>query len=272
MDNKELKNNEENKKKKKVIPIIIILAVLAATGIVLAVTLPKKTDPVVEGSGTAVASGKVTAPEVPTKDAKKETESKKDAASGKEAKTDDKTDNKQGSNTTGKTTVNNTSNENTQQGQTNNKPSGNNTTGGNTTGTGTQGGNTSGGNTTGGGNTPASHTHSWQAVYKTVTHPAVTQEVWVEDSAAWDEPQYAIHTVCYTCWFDFTAAGYSENDVSAHAREHALAGEDTARGGYEVQVGSIHHNATGHYETQTVSQAWTEQVFDHYECSCGAIK
>ncbi len=262
-----MNNNETNekKKKRKLLIWIFVGVVIAAVIVVIILALTKKEEPI--GSGNMFKSGTVTAPEVPTKDAKIEIESKKDSTSGKEAKTDDKNDSKQGSNTTG----NNTSNANNQQGQTDNKPSGNNTTGGNTTGTGTQGGNTSGGNTTGGGNTPASHTHSWQAVYKTVTHPAVIQEIWVEDSAAWDEPQYDYHTVC-NCGFDFTANGYSNMDIANHGEAHMLAGESDQYGTMQVQVGSIHHDATGHYETQIATPAWSEQLFDHYECSCGAIK
>ncbi|MCQ2512876.1 MAG: hypothetical protein MJ092_05780 [Lachnospiraceae bacterium] len=263
MDNKELKNNEENRKKKKLIPIIIILlAVLVATGIVLAVTLPKKTKPVVEGSGMVSVSGKVTAPKVPTKDAKKEIESKKDAATDKEAKSDDKTNSKQESNASGNTS----SNVNSSQGQiANNKPAGNNTTGGNTTGTGTQGGNTSGGSN------PASHTHSWQQKYKTVTHPAETEDVWVEDEAAWDEPEYDYHTVC-NCGFDFTAAGYSNADIVSHSDYHMDRAESDQYGLLQVQVGTIHHDAVGHYESRVIKTAWSEQVIDHYECSCGATK
>lgn len=33
------------------------------------------------------------------------------------------------------------------------------------------------------------------------------------------------HTLCGTCGFDFTAAGYSREQVSAHSEAHALAGE-----------------------------------------------
>ena len=32
------------------------------------------------------------------------------------------------------------------------------------------------------------HVHSWSPVYQTVHHDAVTEEVWVVDQEAWDEP------------------------------------------------------------------------------------
>ncbi|MCQ2529982.1 MAG: hypothetical protein MJ086_01825 [Lachnospiraceae bacterium] len=263
-----MNNNETNekKKKKKLLIWIIVGVVIAAVLVLIILALTKKEEPI--GSWNMFKSGIMTAPEVPAKEAKTEAESKKDASSGKDDKTDEKSDSKQSSNTTG----NSTSNANNQQGQKDNKQSGTNTSGGSTTGTGTQGGNTPGSNTSGGGNTPASHTHSWQAVYKTVTHPAVTEEVWVEDEAAWDEPQYAYHTVCFTCGLDYDAAGMTNDDCYLHEKAHRLAGEGDQSGTQQVQVGSIHHDATGHYEMQIVSQAWTEQVLDHYECSCGAIK
>ncbi len=259
-------NNSEKKDSKKKIIIIVVIAIIAiVTAIcVLIFTLPKEKG-INEATGSGLMEPDVTK-ETSNKEeeAKTEAESKKDSTIGKDAKTDDKTDNKTDNKQNGTSGQDTGSTNNTQQGQNNtntNKPSGNN-------------GNTSGGNTSGsgtGGNTQPSHTHSWKEVYRTVNHPAVTEQVWVEDQAAWDEPQYAYHTVC-NCGFDFTAAGYSNGQIADHNDMHLLAGESDQYGTLQVQVGTIHHDAVGHYETKTVTAAWSEQMLDHYECSCGATK
>lgn len=100
----------------------------------------------------------------------------------------------------------------------------------------------------------------------TVTHVCswtpVTEQVWVVDKAAWDEPRYTTveHTVCSVCFLDLTEA---KVDVIAHGKAHVLAGEGggTHSEGVKVQTGTIHHDATGHYEQKTTG----------YTCKgCGA--
>lgn len=84
------------------------------------------------------------------------------------------------------------------------------------------------------------------------------KKVWVEDSAAWDE-QVPIYdevevSICNVCGADITG-----NEV-AHAKQHALAGEG---GGHHndyrsVVVGyeTVHHDATGHWETVENGGHW----------------
>ena len=92
----------------------------------------------------------------------------------------------------------------------------------------------------------------------------LTQQVYVVDSAAWDEEvvtyQQAVHTICNVCGFDFTAAGYNEDQIFAHSDAHVLAFEG---GGYHTELvqypvtSYVHHDEVGHYETVVVGQVCT---------------
>lgn len=84
--------------------------------------------------------------------------------------------------------------------------------------------------------TPA-HQHSWTPVYKTVHHDAVTQQV------------TTYHTVCNTC---------GAKDVDGY---HLIETEH-----------SSYRNNVPFTETKIISNAYDEQVIDHYTCSCGATK
>lgn len=105
-----------------------------------------------------------------------------------------------------------------------------------------------------------SHEHSWAAVTSQQWH-ANPVSVWVQDSAAWDEPVYSGTYWCNKC-------GCAVD--SSHNEDMMLQGQ----GGHsltvkKVQTGTIHHEATGHYETQ--DQGWYETVTTGYQCSgCGA--
>lgn len=101
-----------------------------------------------------------------------------------------------------------------------------------------------------------------EAVYKTVHHEAVTEQVWVVDEAAYsyEEPVYETHdrTICNVCGADIT------NNRVEHSRNHALNDEG---GGYhneciQVQVGTKTVNVPeqGHYETKTIKEAYDEKV------------
>ena len=140
------------------------------------------------------------------------------------------------------------------------QPSG--STGGNTGGsTGGNGGSASkpsGGSSSGGGSSQPSkpsHTHNWVAQ---------TTQRWVQDSAAWNEPVYETVTYrhCSTCGQNVA------NDAAtweAHATAHIMSGENCSftKVKEQVQTDTIHHEATGHYETVTTG----------YKCSgCGATK
>lgn len=103
-----------------------------------------------------------------------------------------------------------------------------------------------------GGASQPEHVHNWVAQ---------TEQRWVQDSAAWDEPVYSqeARSICNTCGAD----------ISGNATSHILShGRNNPNGGYhtevvQVQTGTVHHEATGHYETVTTG----------YVCSgCGATK
>ena len=110
--------------------------------------------------------------------------------------------------------------------------------------------------------TQAPHVHSWVEQTQVVHHDAVTQQVWVEDSAAWDEPVYESHNFCNGCGADITGN-----------IDHIY---ECGPGSYyaeRVQTGTVHHEATGHYEDQVVQAAYDETVVTGYVCSgCGVAK
>ena len=103
------------------------------------------------------------------------------------------------------------------------------------------------------------HTHSWVAVTSQQWHSNPVS-VWVQDSAAWDEPVYSGTYWCNTC-----GCAVSVN----HVKETMLAGQGHSVTTKNIQTGTVHHDATGHYETQ--DQGWYETVTTGYQCSgCGA--
>ena len=99
------------------------------------------------------------------------------------------------------------------------------------------------------------HTHTWVPQ---------TEQQWVVDQAAWDEPVYTTQelSICNGCGADITA------DPWGHIENAMIANPATACSGYhseyrQVQTGSIHHEETGHYQTVTTG----------YVCSgCGAVQ
>lgn len=118
--------------------------------------------------------------------------------------------------------------------------------------------------------TEAPHTHTWEAQTKVVHHEAETKQVWVVDKEAYDEPVYEGHVICNGCGKDFGPDGsYSEDEFMIHL----LTCDPGSYHVKSVKVGTIHHEAEGHYETQVVTPAWDETVVTGYVCSgCGAAK
>ena len=129
--------------------------------------------------------------------------------------------------------------------------------------------------------TPTStHTHTWISVYKTVTHPAETKQVWVVDKAAYTEEVPVYETkyvnVCNEATCAIAFYGWTQDEASAHVKAHMLVGE---QGGYhkeyrDILVGhkTVTHPEEGHYNTVVVKEAYTEEVLSGYKCSCGATK
>lgn len=85
-----------------------------------------------------------------------------------------------------------------------------------------------------------------------------TQQVWVEDRAAWTEqvPIYSSKevSICNVCGADITG------NTAAHSKAHMMAGEGSGHHS-EVQkivtgYNSVNHPAEGHYETKVVGGHW----------------
>ena len=98
----------------------------------------------------------------------------------------------------------------------------------------------------------AAHTHTWEPVY---------QSTWVQDSAAWDEPAYStvVKYRCSVCGKLFDSVlDWDDHDADVHG----FTGSYSTKA-VQVQTGTTHHDATGHYE----------QVVVGYRCTgCGATK
>lgn len=94
-----------------------------------------------------------------------------------------------------------------------------------------------------------------ETTYTTVHHDAVTTQQWVQDTAAWDEQ---VDTgkgvaVCGNCGRKFNSA----REVGEHIQtDHDGYGNYWVEPVYET----VHHDATGHYETVVTQAAYDEQV------------
>ena len=153
--------------------------------------------------------------------------------------------------------------------------------------------------------TTTAHTHNWVAVTKTVHHDAVTSQVWKEDSAAWDEtvvtkaawdeqvlsqaaydepvlvseaydePVYGRVDICNNCGHEFWDPS---DDINEHMAAGCWSGWHTeprqiGTTHHDAVYNTVHHDATGHYETVVTQVAWDETVTTGYKCSgCGATK
>ena len=85
-----------------------------------------------------------------------------------------------------------------------------------------------------------------------------TQQVWVEDKAAWSEsvPVYGTKevSICNVCGVDISG------NTSAHGKAHMLAGEGSGHHSEVRQVitgyNTVSHAAEGHWETKVVGGHW----------------
>lgn len=129
-----------------------------------------------------------------------------------------------------------------------------------------------------------SHEHSWEPVYDYIPHEEVKENVWVVDKAAWEEPVYKTVYICLQCENDMCDVcrqlGTNQNEFDSwdSLDEHQYACLD--RGGIcsnstsrKKIIDYIHHDEEGHYETVTISEAYTEKKLVGYRCSsCGETK
>lgn len=100
-----------------------------------------------------------------------------------------------------------------------------------------------------------------EAVTHNVYHEAVTQQVWVVDTPAHDETTY---TVVYYIQLSNGEKWYSDGsaDFASRVADYAVVNGLSYSTGVENQPNTVHYDEVGHYETQVVSQAWTETVVD----------
>ncbi len=99
-----------------------------------------------------------------------------------------------------------------------------------------------------GGSSQSAHEHNWVAQ---------TEQRWVQDSAAWDEQCPTGSYIQCSCGqrFDNQAQWSQHNKSLGFGQGHSYSVQET--------YGTVHHDATGHYETVTTG----------YVCSgCGAAK
>lgn len=114
-----------------------------------------------------------------------------------------------------------------------------------------------GGSQQGSEETRPAHSHSWAA--QTETRYS-TEQVWVQDSPAWDETTYSNAGYRTTCgqFFD------SGDAAAIHCTDHGCSYSKLP-----PKANTVHHDATGHYETVTTPYEATIG----YICSiCGARK
>lgn len=126
--------------------------------------------------------------------------------------------------------------------------------------------------------TEAEHWHSWEPVYGTVHREAVTESVWVLDKEAWLEPKEAARAHC-ACLCGYSG---SYEQVTEHIRPYKEAWqadpslENEAamqQHAYDTSKAEdwIVHEAEGHWEEQTVQEAYDGNGVVGYRCSvCGA--
>ncbi len=129
-----------------------------------------------------------------------------------------------------------------------------------------------------------SHEHSWEPIYDYIPHEEVKENVWVVDKAAWEEPVYTKYYVCLQC--EYGECEYcnknglrqnefnSRDELEEHQYNCAVSGGLCSNSTTRKKITDyIHHDEEGHYETVTISEAYTEKKLVGYRCSsCGETK
>lgn len=129
-----------------------------------------------------------------------------------------------------------------------------------------------------------SHEHDWEPIYDYIPHEEVKENVWVVDKAEWDEPVYKTVYVCKHCdsgtckRCNSLGVAKAEFDSIEELEEHQYACLDEGGSCFSTTsrkkiIDYIHHDEEGHYETVTISEAYTEKKLVGYRCSsCGETK
>lgn len=159
------------------------------------------------------------------------------------------------------------------------------------------GGNSGSGSSDNGGNTTPSepetkpstpdtpsHEHDWEPIFDYIPHEEVKENVWVVDKAAWEEPVYKTVYICLQCEHGecpYCASrgitNYEYNTIYDYYEHQdgciengGMCANSTGR---KKIIDYIHHDEEGHYETVTISEAYTEKKLVGYRCSsCGETK
>lgn len=130
-------------------------------------------------------------------------------------------------------------------------------------GSGSSGSSTSGGSSGGSsssGGTQA-HTHTW---VPQTEQQWVSNNVWVVDQAAWDEPVWTDTIVC-SCGNTYSTL----SEWQSHNTPLLLAGGGHSYSVQSILTGTIHHDEVGHWE----DQGYYQTVTTGYVCSgCGAVQ
>lgn len=133
-----------------------------------------------------------------------------------------------------------------------------------------------------------SHEHSWEPVYETVHHDAVTREeqIWVVDKDAWEELVYKEVYVCAHCrdsrcerCLKLGITEYEYDSIYEFEKHQDACLDDDGSCfnfvNYKKLVETITHQEEGHYETQIVivSKEYDEKILIGYRCkTCGETK
>ena len=125
-----------------------------------------------------------------------------------------------------------------------------------------------------------SHTHSWEAQYKTVQHAEIGHNEQYVIKEAWTEyvPNYVLdeREICNGCGADMT--NWSADQVDQHFLDAVSVGNMLCGAWHsefiQIQIGTTPVNHPAEYGTRYVvdKPAWTEKVLTGYKCSCGATK
>lgn len=129
-----------------------------------------------------------------------------------------------------------------------------------------------------------SHEHDWEPIFDYIPHEEVKENVWVVDKAEWDEPVYKTVYVCKHCdsgtckRCNSLGVAKAEFDSIEELEEHQYACLDEGGSCFSTTsrkkiIDYIHHDEEGHYESVTISEAYTEKILVGYRCSsCGETK
>lgn len=127
---------------------------------------------------------------------------------------------------------------------------------------------------------PTAHIHNWQPVYREVEHPAVYNNV----CTITEEEEYIQYDIkVFTCT-DTGREWVWYSQYQSETELHAIIEEIQAWCRAQANLGGAGLYTTDEYhyyvvipaeETCTnilIKEAWTERVYDHDECSCGATR